>query len=184
MANKKRDLSEEIEVPEGIEVKVERGLISVKGPKGELKRRFALPTIDITLKDKQIMIKPKRNTQREKKLIGTFKANTKNMFKGVKEAHHYSLKICSGHFPMKVESKGDIFSISNFLGEKDARILKLKPGVTVKVEGDKINVESIDKNLAGQTAASIEQLTRRPGFDIRIFQDGIYIINIDGKDIK
>ncbi len=62
--------------------------------------------------------------------------------------------------------------------------MKLKEGVSIKVEGDMINVESIDKGLAGQTAADIEQLTRRTNYDTRIFQDGIYIINKDGKEIK
>ena len=38
-------------------------------------------------------------------------------------------------------------------------------------------------SLAGQTAADIEQMTRRPSFYTRIFQDGIYITIKDGKEI-
>lgn len=74
--------------------------------------------------------------------------------------------------------------VKNFLGEKVPRIIKLKENVTVKIEGEHIKIESPDKELAGQCAADIEKLTRRPGFDTRIFQDGIYIINKAGKDIK
>ena len=74
--------------------------------------------------------------------------------------------------------------IKNFLGEKFPRILKLKEGVDVKIEGDKINVQSSSKELAGTTASDIEKITRRPNFDTRIFQDGIYITNKDGKEIK
>ena len=47
-----------------------------------------------------------------------------------------------------------------------------------------IEVEGTDKELTSQQAASIEQLTRRPGYDKRVFQDGIYIIEKDGKRIK
>jgi large subunit ribosomal protein L6 len=135
-------------------------------------------------KENKILIKSRKNTKREKKLIGTLKANLKNMFKGSSELHKYSLKVCSGHFPMKVEVKEDTLTISNFIGEKFPRKLKLKEGVNVKVEGDMVNVESVDKSLAGQTAADIEQLTRRTNYDTRIFQDGIYVINKDGKEIK
>ncbi|MBS3165081.1 hypothetical protein J4439_06645 [Candidatus Woesearchaeota archaeon] len=62
-------------------------------------------------------------------------------------------------------------------------MLKLRQGVQVKVEGSDIRVESVSRELAGQTAASIEQLTRRPGFDNRIFQDGIYIVEKSGKEV-
>ena len=54
---------------------------------------------------------------------------------------------------------------------------------TNKVEGEIVTVNHCDIEVAGQTAADIEQLTRRPGFDPRIFQDGIYITKKDGKNI-
>ena len=54
----------------------------------------------------------------------------------------------------------------------------------MKVEGDNVSVESPDKELAGTTASDIEQLTRRPNFDTRIFQDGIFITSKAGKEIK
>ena len=74
--------------------------------------------------------------------------------------------------------------IKNFLGEKVPRSLKLKHGVTVNVDGSQIVVEGVDRELAGQVAADIEQATRRPGFDTRVFQDGIYIISKDGEEQK
>jgi large subunit ribosomal protein L6 len=182
--SKKKPLDIEIEVPQGIEVKVDSKVISVKGPKGEVKKNILIPNIKVGVKENKILIKASKNTKREKKLIGTLKAGLKNMFKGSSELHKYTLKICSGHFPMKVEVKGDSLTISNFIGEKFPRKLKLKEGVNVKIEGDMVNVECADKGLAGQTAADIEQLTRRTNYDTRIFQDGIYIINKDGKEIK
>jgi large subunit ribosomal protein L6 len=53
----------------------------------------------------------------------------------------------------------------------------------VKVEGDIVLVESCDKELAGQTAADIEQLTRISNRDKRIFQDGIWLTERFGKHI-
>jgi large subunit ribosomal protein L6 len=74
--------------------------------------------------------------------------------------------------------------VKNFFGEKVPRVLQLKNGAEVKVEGDLIHVTSSNKEIAGQVSADIEQLTRRPGYDTRIFQDGIYIVNKDGKELK
>jgi large subunit ribosomal protein L6 len=116
-------------------------------------------------------------------MMQTFKAHIKNLIRGVMEGHLYKLKICSGHFPMSVSVSGEEFIIKNFMGENVPRTLKLKENVSVKVEGDQVIVESIDKEKAGQTAADIEQLTRVTNKDLRIFQDGIYITFKDGKEI-
>ncbi len=87
-------------------------------------------------------------------------------------------------FPDERSANKNELVINNFLGEKIPRKLQLKDNVDVKVEGEIITVKSFDKELAGQTAASIEQLTRRTNYDIRIFMDGIWIIEKDGKEIK
>ena len=85
---------------------------------------------------------------------------------------------------MNVSINNEELIVKNFLGEKAPRILKIKPGVTAKVEGSDIIIESTNKELAGQAAADIEQLTRITNKDRRIFQDGIYITEKDGKKIE
>ena len=84
---------------------------------------------------------------------------------------------------MNVAVSGNKFVVSNFLGEKTPRELGIKDGADVKIEGDMVTVQSINKELASQTAADIERLTKVKGRDLRIFQDGIYIIDKDGKEI-
>lgn len=85
---------------------------------------------------------------------------------------------------MNVSVSNDQFTVKNFLGEKTPRILKLKKDVKVKVEGDQVIVESVDKELAGQTAADIEILCKITNRDPRIFQDGIWVISKAGKFVK
>ncbi|MCX8146979.1 MAG: 50S ribosomal protein L6 [Candidatus Woesearchaeota archaeon] len=177
-------MKEKIEIPDGISVSIDGNTLIIKGPKGEIKRRLAYPKISIGIENNAIAISAKKATKREKKIIRAFEAHIKNMIKGAKEGHIYRLKICAGHFPMNVSVQGNEFIVSNFLGEKVPRKLKLKEGVKVKVEGQEVIVESINKELAGQTAANIEILTKVQNRDRRIFQDGIYIINKDGKEIK
>ena len=106
------------------------------------------------------------------------------MMSGANEPHKYIMKICSGHFPMNVSVAKNEFIVKNLLGEKVPRVLRLKEGANVRIEGDIVTIEAADKEIAGQVAADIKKLTRRGNYDTRVFQDGIYIINKDGKDVK
>lgn len=179
-----KEVTEIIKIPEGIDVKIDKKMMIVKSSKGEIKREFRYKQIEMSVEGGKIKISPKRNTKRDKTITGTLKAHIKNMISGVKEPHRYILKICSGHFPMNVSVGKNELIVKNFLGEKIPRVLRLKEGVNMKIDGDIIIVEAFDKELAGQVAAGIEQLTRRNNYDTRIFQDGIYIINKDGKEVK
>ena len=180
---KAKTLSETAKIPEGVTVEIKGGLVSVKGPKGENKRNLANPKIKIEKKDNSIIVSAAKATKREKRDIGTFMSHIKNLMNGVKEPFVYKLKICSGHFPMSASSTKEDFTVKNYLGETVPRKIKLKKGVDVKVEGDIVTVESVDKETAGQTAADIEQLTRITNRDKRIFQDGIWMIEKPGKEI-
>jgi large subunit ribosomal protein L6 len=180
----KTDLKEELEIPEAIKVEIEKGMFIVKGPKGEIQKRMHNPRVTSRIIGNRIVLESKRATQKEKKLIKAYAAHLKNMFKGIRDGCLYKLKVCSGHFPMTVAVKGDMFEIKNFIGETIPRTLKIPSGVSVKVDGQFITVEGIDKGQTSQTAAQIEKLTRRPGFDKRIFQDGIFLIEKDGNPAK
>ncbi len=170
-------------IPDNCEFKRDGQNISIKGPKGEITRILSDKQIKITKKEGTLILTYDKMTQREKKNLFTTAAHLRNMIRGVQEGFTYTLKICSGHFPMSVALKGGVFEIKNFIGEKVPRTLKIKQGANVKIEGDIVTVYAIDKELAGLTAGAIEKLTRRPGFDKRIFQDGIYITEKDGKKI-
>jgi large subunit ribosomal protein L6 len=177
-------VEERAQIISGCTVSYENRVIMVKGPKGDSSKKLYNPNIFIKIEGSEVIFSAKKLNKTTKKLLNTYKAHVNNLFKGVSEGHIYKLKICSGHFPMTVSVKGSIFEIKNFIGEKVPRTTVIKEGSTVKIDGHDIIVESINKEQAGQMAASIEQLTRRPGFDTRIFQDGIYITEKDGKIIK
>lgn len=176
-------MKEEVEVPHGANAEVVDTILKLKGPKGELTRDFKNPRVKIEKKETSIVVSAANATKKEKTIIGTFTAHIKNMMNGVTRGHKYRLKICSGHFPMNVSISGRDFIVKNFLGEKVPRVLKMKEGVNVKIEGQDVIVEGASKEVAGQTAADIEKLTKVRGRDERVFQDGIYITEKDGKDM-
>ena len=177
-------MEHKVAIPEKVEVKLDNGLFTVKGPYGEVSRKFVFKKIAMKLDGKNVIFTSLKPTKREKAAIFTTEAHLKNMFKGSLEGSTYKLKICSGHFPMKVALKGTLFEVKNFMGETVPRTLTIKPGVKVEVKEPDIIVSSPDKELSAQTAASIEQVCRRSAFDKRIFQDGIYITIKDGIELK
>lgn len=180
----KGKLSKDIELPEGIVASIENSTLSIKSKSGEVSRKFNQKNISIIVTDNKIKLESDRGLKKDKKMIGSVSAHINNMLKGAQQKHTYVLKICSGHFPMNVSVSGSKLFVKNFLGEKVPRALSLKPGADIKIEGDLIYIASSNKETAGQVSADIEQLTRRPGYDTRVFQDGIYLINKDGKELK
>jgi large subunit ribosomal protein L6 len=178
-----KELSEKIEIPEGVTVTYVNGIMAVKGKQGEVTKKLLNKKVNINIDGSNIEIKCKFASKREKAVLFTYKAHINNMFKGVIEGYVYKLKICSGHFPMNVTLKGDVLSVKNFLGEKIPRLVKIKPDAKVSIDGNEIEVKSIDKEKAGQVAADIEQVCRVVNRDRRIFQDGIYITSKAGKEI-
>jgi large subunit ribosomal protein L6 len=180
----KQTITEELEIPKGTQVTLNKGTFHIKGPKGETSKELHLPLITSKVEGDKIIFSSENATQREKRMIMTFIAHLKGLFKGVTHGHTYKMKVCSSHFPMTVSVKGNNLEIKNFFGEQVPRNTKLPQGVNVKVDGQILVVEGVNKELVSQTAAKIELTTKRPGFDRRTFQDGIFIIEKDGKLIK
>ena len=179
----KIDITREIEMAQGVHATVKESTLRVKGPKGELERSFIYPGVTLVVEGNKIVLQALKATKREKMIVGSFEAHITNMVKGVQEVHTYKLKICSGHFPMNVTTSGNEFVVKNFLGEAVPRRMTFDKGVDVKIKDTEIVVSGADKELAGRTAAKIEQLCRITNRDLRVFQDGCYIVQKAGKEI-
>lgn len=160
---------------EGTTATFEDRILTIKGEKGENKKEFKFPQVYLELKGDEIIIGTKKFTQRQKKMIFTFKAHIKNMIKGVKEGFEYKLVVVYAKFPMTVALKGDTFLVKNLLGEKVPRTFKVSSEAKVVIKGKDITVTGINKEIVGQTAANIEQLCRITNLDRRVVQDGIFI---------
>ncbi|NOZ81230.1 MAG: 50S ribosomal protein L6 [DPANN group archaeon] len=178
-----KHMEEILEIPEGIKAEIAKNHVQMTGKRGTVTKDFKDPHIQLAVSDGRIVISAENATKREKRQLFTIKAHLKNLFKGAAEGHVYRLKICSGHFPMNVNFQNNELVVKNYLGEKVPRKLPIDPDVKVDVKGEVVELEGVSKEKVGKAASSIELLTRRVGFDRRIFQDGIYIIHKDGKDI-
>jgi large subunit ribosomal protein L6 len=179
----KKDLSQIIEIPEGIEAEVEGAKVIIKGKEGVNEREFKIANLKLEKKGNQIIVGNKKSSKKEKRSMNSIAAHIRNMIKGVQGKFEYKLKICFSHFPITVEVKGNEALIKNFLGERTPRKAKIPRGAEVKVDKDIVTVISTDVETAGQAAANFETATRITNRDRRVFQDGIFITSKAGEEI-
>jgi len=180
----KKEIYQKIEIPKNIEAEIDGWELRISGPEGEVKRKFDIGSLEFKKEGNEIVLGNKKATKREKKLINTINSHIQNMIKGVQKKFEYHLKICFNHFPITVEIKGKDVLIKNFLGEKMPRKTRIPEGVDVEINKEIIKIRSVNKELAGQVAANFETITKIRKRDRRIFQDGIFIINKEGRDIQ
>jgi large subunit ribosomal protein L6 len=171
------EMKEEMKIPDGVQITIEGKTVTVKGPKGTLSKTLSHPKIDLAVNGDVVQISCSQSPhKKEKALLGTFRAHIRNMVLGVTQGYECKMKTVFSHFPIKSSVEGNHLMIQNFLGERHPREADILETVKVEVKGENITVTGIDKEKVGQTAANIERATKVKNRDIRVFQDGIYII--------
>ncbi len=164
-----------IEIPDGVDVKIDGRIVTVKGEKGTLTRNFSHAPVSISLNGKTIKVYANWPKKKEAALVGTVSSHIENMIVGVTKGFTYKMKMVFSHFPISVKVEGDKVLIENLAGEKSPRIAKIMGETKVKVKGEDIIIQGINIEDVGQTAANIEQATKIKKKDPRVFLDGIYI---------
>lgn len=172
-----------ITVPTGVQLDLVGHAVKVAGPRGAIERELWHPGVQLTKGESEdgMVVRVTCDSSRKKirAIAGTYASHLKNMITGVQHGFFFKLAIVHAHFPMQVAvtKEGDFLAVSNFIGERKPRLAKIMPGAKVEVKGRDIIVSGHDKEAAGQTAANIEQTTRIKGYDPRVFQDGIYLVD-------
>ncbi len=152
-----------IEIPSGVEIKVEENnLISVKGPLGELKQQVA-PEIEIEIKDNQIQFARLQETKQQKSLHGLTRSLVNNMVEGVSKGFEIKLELVGVGYRAEVLAN-NVLDLA--LGFSHHIYLQLPPEVTVEAVSDRrsnpiITLKGSDKQLLGQVAAKIRSF-RKP----------------------
>jgi large subunit ribosomal protein L6 len=172
-----KEVARQVEIPEGVAVSVDGNTVTVKGPKGELSRKLSYPEIEIKKEDSVLVVNSRVDRKRHRAMVGTLAAHISNMVAGVTKGYEYRMKVVYSHFPIQLKAASGELIINNFLGERKSRSARVLPGTKVEIGKDEVVVTGIDKEHVGQTMANIEQATRVRGFDIRVFQDGIYLVD-------
>jgi large subunit ribosomal protein L6 len=167
----------EVSIPEGVNVSVDGDVVTVVGKKGQLVRTFSHPRVKVDLGEDVVKVSCEMPRVKEKAMVGTYVSHLRNMMQGVTLGFEYKMKMVYSHFPMKVVVKGDEVVIDNFMGGRASKKAKIVGSTKVDIKGADLTISGNDLEDCGQTAANIEMATTVRGFDTRVFQDGIYIVD-------
>ena len=157
-----------MDIPQGLNVRIEGHKITVKGPAGEVHRTFP-KGVEVKSSGATVEV-----TARDRAVKGTFEALIAGMLKGAQNGYTRNLKLLYAHFPISVEVKGQDITIKNFLGEKQPRKTVLVGSTKVQAKGQAVTVSGPDKEAVGQTVANMRTAMKIKDKDGRVFQDGLY----------
>ena len=145
-----------INVPDGVEVKIDGNHITVKGPKGTLEKDIH-KNMTATLENNVITVKRINDEPANKSLHGLTRTLINNMIEGV--VHEYKRDLEINGVGYRAQKKGNKLVMN--LGYSHTVEMDPPAGITFDLpDANHITVRGIDKELVGQTAAVIR--TKRP----------------------
>jgi large subunit ribosomal protein L6 len=138
-------------VPKEVEVRLDGEILSVKGPKGEL-RRLIHPKVGLDINGSQITLSISDNTKESSAISGLFRSLIANMVLGVTEGFKKSLELIGVGY--KVEHSGNQLVFN--LGYSNPIKYDIPKGIDVQLDQkSKIVLSGVDKELLGNVAAKI-----------------------------
>lgn len=151
-----------VTIPSGVTVSISGdNVITVKGPKGELKQEIDRD-IKLEVVDGSVIITRPTDQIRHRAMHGLYRSLVSNMVTGVTEGFKKNLELVGVGF--KAASTGNVLDLS--LGYSHNIIFEIPKELKVttgqeKGDNPKIYLEGIDKQLIGQVAAKLRSL-RKP----------------------
>ncbi|WP_432831918.1 50S ribosomal protein L6 [Dactylosporangium sp. CA-092794] len=144
-----------ITVPSGVEIKVDGPVVTVKGPKGELKHTLAEPISLERAEDGSFNVVRPNDERRSKELHGLSRTLISNMVVGVTEGYRKSLEIAGTGY--RVAAKGSDLEFA--LGFSHPVVVTPPPGISFTVERPTLfHIAGIDKQQVGEVAANIRKI--------------------------
>ena len=148
-----------IVIPAGVEVKQEKNVITVKGPKGELSQKVD-PSINVKIENGEMELSINEespvNIKQKQAFHGLYRSLVNNMVVGVSQGFQKTLELVGVGY--RVSNQGNLIEFS--LGYTHPIFLMLPPEVKVETKSERnqnpvINLESCDKQLLGLICAKI-----------------------------
>lgn len=150
-----------VTIENGVDVKIEEGKITVKGPKGELTQDID-PSVTIKQEDGILTLERANESKDAKAKHGLYRALIFNMVEGVSKGWTKKLEFHGVGY--RATTKGQILEM--VIGYSHPVAFELPEEIKATAESAKgkapvVTLESHDKQLLGQVAAKIRSL-RKP----------------------
>jgi len=143
-----------INIPDGVELKIENKKVIVKGPKGQLEQILSNNFELVQDKEsKELLIKPIKESKSNSALWGLFRSLIFNMIKGVTDGFEKKLEINGVSYRAVVQNNNLILN----LGLSHPVEIEAPKDISFEVEKNIITVSGIDKQLVGQIAAKVRE---------------------------
>ena len=143
-----------IELPKGVEVSMDNGVITVKGPKGRLCQDVR-PEVEVKIEGTVLTVEPTIETKAGGAYQGLYRTLISNMVIGTTQGYQKILIINGVGY--RAEAKEKTLMLS--LGFSNIIEYDIPEGIAITTEGTtKIIVSGSDKAAVGQVAAEIRGL--------------------------
>jgi len=143
-----------IRIPPTVKVQIADDLVRVEGPKGKLEHRL-VSGVKAAVSDGTLQVSRQEDTRSGRSLHGLTQRLIRNMVQGVDAGFTRTLEIVGVGY--RAEARGQALHLS--LGYSHPIVFQLPPGVQARVEKQTvITLEGIDRQLLGETAATIRRL--------------------------
>ncbi len=143
-----------IKIPSKVTVSIDQGEVTVKGPKGELRRHFH-PDMIIKVENNTLTVARPSDEKLHRSLHGLTRTLLANMVEGADKGFTKELEVTGVGY--RAEKAGDKVIIrAGYVHPIEVSPL---PGISFEVEGaNRIRVKGIDKEIVGQMAAKIRSM--------------------------
>jgi large subunit ribosomal protein L6 len=147
-----------IPVPSGVDVSVDAGTVTVKGPKGTLSHRVANPIVVARGDSGELLVTRPDDERTSRALHGLTRSLIANMVAGVTQGYEKKLEIVGTGY--RVQARGQALEFA--LGYSHPITVNPPEGISFTVEAPtRFSVSGIDKQQVGEVAANLRKL-RKP----------------------
>lgn len=144
-----------IAIPEGVEIKIGKSKVSVKGALGMLEQEFDSRAVKISEENSQVIVKPLSGTKEVRSKYGLYRSLVSNMMTGVSQGFQKSLKIVGVGY--RASLKGSDLEL--LVGYSNPVNFKKPEGINFEVpDNTTIIIKGIDKQLVGEITSNIRSI--------------------------